>query len=338
MVDVVVWSVVVPAKRLAVAKTRLRPLTAGGPSARAAHDEVGARNARRHGRGSAGQPRRRRRPRGHRRAGGRAPVVGTLGATTVAGRARPGAEPGVAGTAPAFAGSSAVAALSSDLPALRPARAPPPPSPPPSGRPACFRRRRRRHRDDAAHCPRHRPATRRFGHGSARAHRGAGATALTGAWPGLTPRRRHGRGPPRRAGPSGSALGRRPSPGASGRRARAPDLRAAGIVRSPFTRVRHDGVVPPEPTATGTIDAPSPICLPTVPQPRDVLAGLQRAGAGAGRGRRAAAARAGEVPRDLRQQPRRVLHGPRRRPQAAAEHRPRRPLRRRPRHPRAARR
>jgi len=38
--DGVQWSVVVPAKRLAVAKTRLRPMTAALPSARVAHDEL----------------------------------------------------------------------------------------------------------------------------------------------------------------------------------------------------------------------------------------------------------------------------------------------------------
>ena len=48
----------------------------------------------------------------------------------------------------------------------------------------------------------------------------------------------------------------------------------------------------------------------------------------AGRGRGPAAARAGQVPRDLQQQPRRVLHGPRRRPQAPDRHRHRGPVRR----------
>ena len=45
---------------------------------------------------------------------------------------------------------------------------------------------------------------------------------------------------------------------------------------------------------------------------------------GAGRGPAAAAAGADEVPRDLRQQPGRVLHGPGRRAEAAAGHGPRR--------------
>ena len=61
-----------------------------------------------------------------------------------------------------------------------------------------------------------------------------------------------------------------------------------------------------------------------VPRPRAVLAGVQRAGARARRGPRPAAARARQVPGDLRQQPRRVLHGARRRPQAAHRHRHRR--------------
>ena len=53
-----------------------------------------------------------------------------------------------------------------------------------------------------------------------------------------------------------------------------------------------------------------------------VLAGLQRAGARPGRGPPPAAARADEVPRDLRQQPRRVLHGAGRRAEAAGGHGP----------------
>ena len=47
-----------------------------------------------------------------------------------------------------------------------------------------------------------------------------------------------------------------------------------------------------------------------VREPRGVLAPVQRARARAGRGRARPAARAREVPRDLRRQPRRVLHGP----------------------------
>ena len=51
-----------------------------------------------------------------------------------------------------------------------------------------------------------------------------------------------------------------------------------------------------------------------VPQPRALLARLQRPRAAARRGRAPAAARAGQVLRDLHDQPRRVLHGARRRP------------------------
>ena len=61
-----------------------------------------------------------------------------------------------------------------------------------------------------------------------------------------------------------------------------------------------------------------------LPRPRAVLAALQRAGARARRGRRAAAAGAGAVPGDLRLQPRRVLHGPGRRPEAPDRRRRRR--------------
>ena len=90
-----------------------------------------------------------------------------------------------------------------------------------------------------------------------------------------------------------------------------------------------------------------PLCRPVraVPEPRAVVARLQRPRARPGRGRRAAAARAGEVPRHLQPEPRRVLPGAgvgpagaaRRRP---AHHHPRRPRPRRPapRHPRPGRR
>ena len=66
-------------------------------------------------------------------------------------------------------------------------------------------------------------------------------------------------------------------------------------------------------------------------QPRALLARLQRAGAGAGRGPRGAAARAAQLLRDLRLQPRRVLHGPGRRPARPDRRRDRRPRPRRPR-------
>ena len=66
------------------------------------------------------------------------------------------------------------------------------------------------------------------------------------------------------------------------------------------------------------------------------MAGLQLAGARARRGRQPAAAGAGEVPGDLRRQPRRVLHGAHRGPETPAEHRTDGPLPRRADHPRAA--
>ena len=66
-----------------------------------------------------------------------------------------------------------------------------------------------------------------------------------------------------------------------------------------------------------------------LPRPRAVLAALQRARARAGRGPRPAAARAHPVPRHLRQQPRRVLHGAGGRPEAPPRRRRRRPGRQR---------
>jgi 2-phospho-L-lactate guanylyltransferase len=172
------WSVVVPAKRLAVAKTRLRPLTSGDPEAHAAlvlallADTVAAALA--------------------------CPVVGTvlvvtddpaaatevtrLGARTVADEPDAGLNAALAHGA-RRAGGPAVAALSSDLPALRPdelaaalvaAEA----------APRCFVA-------DA-----HGTGTTlltavgtalapSFGPASAAAHRAGGAVELTGGWPGL---------------------------------------------------------------------------------------------------------------------------------------------------------
>ncbi len=72
-----------------------------------------------------------------------------------------------------------------------------------------------------------------------------------------------------------------------------------------------------------------------LPQPRAELAGLQRPGAGAGRRHVTAAAGTGEVPGDLRLQPRRVLHGPGRRPEAPRRDGPVGPVGRRPVAPRA---
>ena len=66
------------------------------------------------------------------------------------------------------------------------------------------------------------------------------------------------------------------------------------------------------------------------------MARLQRPRARAGRGRQPATARACQVPRDLREQPRRVLHGPRGRPEAPRRGGPQRAQRGRPHPARAA--
>jgi 2-phospho-L-lactate guanylyltransferase len=177
------WSVVVPAKRLAVAKTRLTPLTdaLGGPPG-AAHaelvlallaDTVSAAVA------SAAvadvlvvtdEPR-------------AAALVTALGARTVPDRPDGGLNPALAHGARAT-GSRAVAALSSDLPALRPdeltaalAAA--------ATAPRCFVADAQGTGTtlltaagvDLA------PA---FGAGSAERHRAGGAVELTGRWPGLS--------------------------------------------------------------------------------------------------------------------------------------------------------
>ena len=111
--------------------------------------------------------------------------------------------------------------------------------------------------------------------------------------------------------------------------------RAARSAAHAERRASEDGpaelrAVPSEPfDVEPPYDAPAPTTSTRrpVPRPRAVLAALQPAGARAGRGPDAAAARAGAVPGDLRQQPRRVLHGPGGRPQAPDRRRRRRPRR-----------
>jgi 2-phospho-L-lactate guanylyltransferase len=171
--------VVVPAKRLEVAKTRLRPLTAGTAEGHAAWvlallaDTVAA---------AAASPEVARvvvvtdDPEA-------AAVVRELGADTVPDVPDRGLNPALTHGALA-AGTAAVAALSSDLPALRPQELTAALAAAAAGGPRCFVA-------DAggtgttlltavavALDP-------RFGRGSAAAHRAGGASELTGPWPGL---------------------------------------------------------------------------------------------------------------------------------------------------------
>lgn len=170
------WSVVVPAKRLAVAKTRLRPLTG------ASHDEwvlamladtvaaavatpaVGAVVV------VTDEP-------------AAADVVRALGATTVPDVPDRGLNPALEHGARAT-GAAAVAALSSDLPALRPAELAAALAAA-AVAPRCFVA-------DAAGTGTTLLTARgvdldpNFGRGSAGAHRDGGAQPLTGTWPGLT--------------------------------------------------------------------------------------------------------------------------------------------------------
>jgi 2-phospho-L-lactate/phosphoenolpyruvate guanylyltransferase len=177
--DLVRWSLVVPAKLLAVAKTRLRPLTDRAPDG--AHgDLVLALLADTVAAAVAcpavdavlvvtDDP-------------AAAAVVRSLGASTVPDEPDRGLNPALSHGA-ANATTDAVAALSSDLPALRPAELA-----------AALERA-------AAH-PRafvpdadgsgttlltavSVPLDPRFGRGSAAAHAASGATALDGDWPGL---------------------------------------------------------------------------------------------------------------------------------------------------------
>lgn len=171
------WWVVVPAKRLAVAKTRLRPLTAGG-----SHDEwVLALLADTVAAASASpavaavvvvtdEP-------------AAAAVVRELGATTVADEPDRGLNPALAHGA-RCAATGAVAALSSDLPALRTEEL--------TAALAAAERAPRCFVADAAGTGTTlltavgTDLAPRFGRQSARAHRESGAVPLTGDWPGLT--------------------------------------------------------------------------------------------------------------------------------------------------------
>ncbi len=175
------WSVVVPAKRLAVAKTRLRPLTAGLDGADAVHRElvlalladtvtaavacpsVGAVVV------VTDDP-------------AAADVVRRLGARTIADEPDSGLNPALEHGARS-AGGPAVAALSSDLPALRPeelaaallAAAPMPRAFVPDV-----------HGTGTTLLTAVGTALRpRFGPGSAQAHEAGRAVALRGTWPGL---------------------------------------------------------------------------------------------------------------------------------------------------------
>jgi 2-phospho-L-lactate/phosphoenolpyruvate guanylyltransferase len=170
------WSVVVPAKRLAVAKTRLRPLTTGGSHAdwvlAMLADTVAAAVATP---GVAAvvvvtdDP-------------AAADVVRALGAATVPDEPDRGLNPALAHGARA-AGRGAVAALSSDLPALRPREL--------AAALAAAERAPRCFVADAAGTGTtlltavDTDLDPRFGGDSAEAHRAAGAVPLTGDWPGL---------------------------------------------------------------------------------------------------------------------------------------------------------
>jgi 2-phospho-L-lactate guanylyltransferase len=172
------WAVVVPAKRLALAKTRLRPLTDGAAVGHAdvvlallADTVAAALDCPRVGRVLVvtDDP-------------AAAETVRALGAGTVADEPDEGLNPALAHGARST-GAEAVAALSSDLPALRPEELS-----------AAL--------DAAAVAPRcfvadaegtgttlltsvGTPLDPRFGAGSAAAHRASGAVLLDGDWPGL---------------------------------------------------------------------------------------------------------------------------------------------------------
>ena len=122
-----------------------------------------------------------------------------------------------------------------------------------------------------------------------------------------------------------------------------PALGNPGLARAQRAGVRlagaglgHPAASPSAPSCPGR-DARHP-GERALPEPRALVARVQRAGARRGRRRERPAARAAEVSRDRLQQPRRVLHGPRRGAQAAAHGRGRRDGARRDDRRRAARR
>jgi 2-phospho-L-lactate/phosphoenolpyruvate guanylyltransferase len=176
--DAVRWSLVVPAKRLGAAKTRLVPLTGGGPGVHAdlvlallADTVAAARDCAAVADVVVVTDDER-----------AAATVRALGARTVPDEPDRGLNPALAHGARA-SGGDAVAALSSDLPALQSdelaaalAAA--------AGAPRCFVA-------DAAGTGTTLltaagvPLDPRFGRGSAAAHAAAGALPLAGGWPGL---------------------------------------------------------------------------------------------------------------------------------------------------------
>ena len=175
------WSVVVPAKRLGVAKTRLRPLTAGRPDAEEAHrelvlallaDTVAAALACRVVEALVvvtDDP-------------AAASVVTGLGARVVADEPDDGLNPALEHGVRSAAGP-AVAALSSDLPALRPDEL--------AAALEAAAGTARAFVADAQGTGTTLltavdvPLQPRFGTGSAEAHLAGGAVALGGDWPGL---------------------------------------------------------------------------------------------------------------------------------------------------------
>jgi 2-phospho-L-lactate guanylyltransferase len=187
MVRVTTWTVVVPAKRLALAKTRLRPVTAdrGGPAGVAHADLVLALLADTVA-AAAGCP-----------LVGRvlvvtddpaaADVVRALGAGTVADEPDRGLNPALEHGA-RRSGGPAVAALSSDLPALRPEELTAALN---AATPTDDEAAARSFVADAEGTGTTlltavgTPLDPRFGTGSAAAHRASGARALAGDWPGL---------------------------------------------------------------------------------------------------------------------------------------------------------
>ena len=129
------------------------------------------------------------------------------------------------------------------------------------------------------------------------------------------------------AAPQG-ATGGGAAPARRHRHLRRPAARRGGGHRAVPRRVVRGGA--------GIAGRRRPAARGPVLQPGAELAGLQRPGAGAGRGHGPATAGAGEVPGDLRLEPRRVLHGPGRRPETPPGHGPVGDQRRRPDRVRAA--
>ena len=104
------------------------------------------------------------------------------------------------------------------------------------------------------------------------------------------------------------------------RRLGIPTVASMSLPWKPSVADAHRRQLSRQPRADAGCAGPAALARPLL-QPRALVAELQSAGAGGGREPAPSAAGAAALPVDLGQQPRRVLHGPRRRPEGAGARR-----------------